>query len=286
MKKLIITEYEKKEILRKYSIMEQSFIKKLFTNYADNILRFFSDDAVKSLDDLLRISFKNSKNFFEKGGKLYIVSANPNTIPIKVDDLNLLINGVTSGKISAEKVLEVLPSYLADGTEFRKPMEKILKMKRSINPNMAQEITLEPDPAWTKRWFSNNKEGKIATLFEKIKKLEKIPFNPKNVKIVNRAVLDSVENGVFKQRPVIEINVTETGDNFLVYSSTGTGAPELKQKGDWQLLAGWKPYDDNPNKIRWYIKDEFTTQLTKGLNQWATELDKFIKKNGVDALGK
>jgi hypothetical protein len=43
---------------------------------------------------------------------------------------------------------------------------------------------------------------------------------------------------------------------------------------------------NNPKDIRWYLKDEATTQLTKGLNQWATELANFIKKNGPDALGK
>ena len=46
------------------------------------------------------------------------------------------------------------------------------------------------------------------------------------------------------------------------------------------------PYLNDKKTIEWYLKDEATTQLTKGLNKWATALDNFIKKNGVDALGK
>jgi hypothetical protein len=147
-------------------------------------------------------------------------------------------------------------------------------------------LKLAPNPDWIYRWFSNNMNGMVAKLFEKINKLDKLPFVSKNVKIVNNGVLDSVERGVFKQRPIIEIEVKETGDRFLLYSSTGTGAPSLKQAGDWQLLAGWKPLQNNPKEIEWYIKSEATTQLTKGLNKWATELANFIKKNGPDALGK
>jgi len=171
--------------------------------------------------------------------------------------------------------------------EVKRVSDDLAKKAQNLKAKATQGILrLAPNPDWIYRWFSNNTGGMIKNLFEKINKLDKIPFNPKNVKIVNNGVLDSVEKGVFKQRPIIEIQVKETGDRFLVYSSTGTGAPTLKQAGDWQLLAGFQPMLNNPKDIRWYLKDEATTQLTKGLNQWATELANFIKKNGPDALGK
>ena len=171
--------------------------------------------------------------------------------------------------------------------EVKRVSDDLAKKSQNLKAKATQGILrLAPNPDWIYRWFSNNTGGMIKNLFEKINKLDKIPFNPENVKIVNNGVLDSVEKGVFKQRPIIEIQVKETGDRFLVYSSTGTGAPTLKQAGDWQLLAGFQPMVNNPKDIRWYLKDEATTQLTKGLNQWATELANFIKKNGPDALGK
>lgn len=130
MKKLIITEDEKKQILEKYSEVPILFLKKIFGKFVNNIVKNFSDDAIKNLDTLMKKVFSNEMNFFEKEGRLYIKSLNPDTPPIKVDDLNLWIDAVITGRVSPEKVLAVLPSNLADGrTEFRKPMGEFFRMR-------------------------------------------------------------------------------------------------------------------------------------------------------------
>jgi hypothetical protein len=287
MRKLILTEDDKNYILGLYNskvILSEGGLSKFFGGTVDDIIKNYGDDAVRTLDDVFAKIYSKASNIVSKAEGTFIVSASGAEVPITT--IQSLIKLVGEGKIQANQVLNYLPRKLADGTEFRNLMQQAFEKKVIQKAAQASVISLKPNPSWIYKWFSTDKSKMIGNLFEKIKKLENIPFNPKNVKIINSDVLDSIEGGMLKQRPSLEIQVAETGDNFLIYSSTGTGAPELKQAGDWQLLAGWMPDLKDSKEIQWYLKDEATTQLTKGLNNWATELDKFIKKYGVDALGK
>jgi hypothetical protein len=240
--------------------------------------------SLKQLNDLFgALAMSGEKNFIKNASTGVITAIKSSTgVPIPVSQLEKVLTAVIDGTMKVDELAKLLPAKLADGTPFSELTINVIK-----KATQSAVIHLKPNPPWIYKWFSKDKSKMIANLFEKIKKLENIPFNPKNVKIISQDVLDSIEGGgQFRQRPTLEIQVAETGDNFLIYSSTGTGAPELKQAGDWQLLAGYMPYLNDIKKIEWYLKDEATTQLTKGLNKWATALDNFIKKNGVDALGK
>ena len=135
-------------------------------------------------------------------------------------------------------------------------------------------------PSWVKdKWMvTTDHTVELTDLKNKAKKFELTPFDPNNVKIVNGP------NNLYG-REVVEIEVSN-GDRFLIYKSTGTGAPELKQSGDWQVIAGFIPRVDNLDDVRWFIKDVETTQLTKGKNIFFTEMDEYLKTNGLSGLSK
>lgn len=228
---------------------------------------------------------KNAIREQHSGGMKVSIDNFSNLVESKLGDVKPLVNEQVQILKSLKNILTpIIKKVSSKGNVVKNVVTKSDDVIK--NSGKPHQIKLSPNPDWIRGWFSSDANGMIRKLMEKVRKLDKIPFNPKNVKVISMDVLDSVENGVFRQRPVIEIKVKETGDIFLLYSSTGTGAPSLKQKGDWQLLSGFQPEPHNPNEIRWYIKNEQTTQLTKGGSKWATDLDNFIKKNGYQALGK
>ena len=258
--------------------LDKFFTKNLTTKLATKL----EATSLKQLDDLFGALAKNEINIIKDANGIVTAINSSTGVPIAISKFEKVLTAVIDGTMKVDELAKLLPAKLTNGTPFSELTINVIK-----KATKSAVIHLKPNPPWIYKWFSTDKSKMIANLFEKIKKLENIPFNPKNVKIISRDVLDSVEGGgQFRQRPTLEIQVAETGDNFLIYSSTGTGAPELKQAGDWQLLAGYMPYLNDKKTIEWYLKDEATTQLTKGLNKWATALDNFIKKNGVDALGK
>jgi hypothetical protein len=231
-----------------------------------------SNQLLSKLSSSFDANFLNSmnKNKTIFNGLEYLESASGNKIPMT--QVLSVLDGLQNKTLKIEDVINTLPRQLADGTNFRQVI-----FDKFSPQNLVKNIP-NAVPSWVKsNWFITTKhEVELDKLFGKAKKLETVKFNPKDVKVVNKTNISG--------REVLEIKLP-TGDNMIVYKSTGKGAPGLKQAGDWQVIAGFIPKIDNPNDVMWFIKNEPSTQLTKGMNPYLTELDKFLKVNGPDKLG-
>lgn len=277
IKRIILNETEKKDILNLYRskniiLVEQKWLRNLLGTSADDLVRLFGDDAIKNFETLLINALNKPINFVAKQGQTFIKSASGLEIPMT--DIEKMMKLVSQKKISPSEVAEYLPSKLADGTEFRKPFLEFFSSK--VGQNVAKS---DIAPSWIiQKWFvKGHTQPVLADLFEKVNKLKNLSFDPKKIRVTNK----TTQFG----REILELKLP-TGDDVLIYKSIGEGAPGLKQAGDWQLINGFVPDVVNQNQIKWFIKDEASTQLTKGLNQYATKLDEFLKKFGPDALGK
>jgi len=117
-----ISQEEKNRILEMHSpkkiISEQKkFLAKLFGGSVDDIFKMFSDDAVKSMDDVFAKIFTKPINLVQKGSQQFLKSASGAEVSMKtVQDA---IQLVTQGKLKASEIATYLPRQLADGSEFR-----------------------------------------------------------------------------------------------------------------------------------------------------------------------
>lgn len=284
MKKVVrLTETELTNILKRIInenqiLIEQSFLSKFLGSAGDDLIRTFGKESVESFSTLLSRSLNSRTLSTFKNGKQYLKSASGSELD--VDHIEIILKKVSNGDMSVEKASTYLPRQLADGTNFRDVFLNSFKTK--VNNKYGQAASssayAKSLPSWvSSKWLvTTNTNSNIAKLFEKLHKLKNYRFNPSDVKVTNTANL--------YDREVLELKLP-TGDNVLLYKSTGTGAPELKQAGDWQLINGFVPSPVNPDEIQWFIKNEETTQLTKGLNKYATDLANFVKSNGWESLG-
>jgi hypothetical protein len=145
MKRIIVTEEEKKSILNLYHskkiISEQSrFIARLLGSTADDIMKNFGDDAVRSMDDVFSKIFSNPQNIVSKNGTQFLKSASGSEIPFT--QIKTAIEAVAQGKVTANQVANYLPRQLADGTEFRNVMIKSLESRAA--KQSTQSITKLP----------------------------------------------------------------------------------------------------------------------------------------------
>lgn len=148
-------------------------------------------------------------------------------------------------------------------------------------------------PSWVSKWVhpAGNHITYLASLFEKVAKYEKLPFDPKQIKLLNKIDYHSIEKGMEVQRGIIEIQLPPIkknipGEKIVVYSSTGLNTPELKQKGDWVVIPGFQQNPYNPKDIGRFVKTEESVRLTMGLNPYLTQLHDFLKRYGPSALGR
>ena len=152
MKRLVITQEEKKLILEKYHpkglIYENKILKQLFGKVYDDIFRNFSDDVIRGFDDIFIKAF-NQKNMMEQGGKLFLKSINPKTPPIPMDTIEEILLNVSKGRLKPEQVLKYLPDQLADGTKFRDVMQKLMASKggqKTIVSNVPKQTSQRIQP--------------------------------------------------------------------------------------------------------------------------------------------
>lgn len=295
MKKFVITEEEKNDILKQYKVKniiseQYKWLKNIFTNSSELVTKYgddaanisdelvanYGDDAAKILDNALGKIFNEGNVITKTDGTKYILSASGTQI--KMSTIENIIYLVGKGRLNPDDVINQFPRKLADGSDFRVEMDKAFKMKKggTLGSNVAGKVSGNI-ASWVKtKWFSTSPTSNLANLFDKVNKLKNIRFNPKNVKITNRTNI--------YRREVLELKLP-TGDDLLIYESIGEGAPELKQAGDWQVINGFMPNPANPSDVKWFIKSVETTQLTKGVNQYLTDLANFLKANGPNSLG-
>lgn len=113
----------KEQSLKENKLMtEQKWLKNLFGTSVDDLIRLFGDDAVKSFETVLSKALQNSKNFVAKAGQNYLKSASG--AEISMDTIKQATKLVSSGLRSADEVATLLPSKLADGSEFREVFKK------------------------------------------------------------------------------------------------------------------------------------------------------------------
>ena len=106
---------------------EQKWLKNLFGTTADDLVRLFGDDAVKSFEMVLQKALQNSKNFVAKSGQNYLKSASGP--PISMETIKKATQLVSSGAKTADEVAVLLPSKLADGSEFRSVFQRSFSKK-------------------------------------------------------------------------------------------------------------------------------------------------------------
>jgi len=135
--RFLITEEEKNKIRKLHNLqedvlMEQSWLKKLIGTSADDLVKLFGDDAVKTFETLLSKSLQNSKTFVSRNGMNFLKSASGKEIPMKtIEDA---IEAVSQGNIAASDIAKYLPQKLADGSEFRSVFLNSFSKKVPVKP--------------------------------------------------------------------------------------------------------------------------------------------------------
>lgn len=284
MKKLIITEEEKKLILEKYFqksllIEQKQFLTKLFGAGTDDIFKTVGDDAVKTLDDLFAKVFTKPQNLILKAGQSYLRSASGAEIPMKT--IRDAVEMVAKGKLQPNQVLTYLPRNLADGSEFRNVFQQAMESKgaQKVGSTGSAQVAKQLSQFETKNLLKNcfsNSYCDVKTIlnnfYQKLGGSARLTkFNPAKVKINERSNVSGRE----------VINVTlEDGTPVLFYKSSGANvATTGKEAGEWFVIPGFA-------ENGWFFKTGETIELTKGGNKYLTEMADFLKKNGSSALGK
>lgn len=109
-------------------------------------------------------------------------------------------------------------------------------------------------------------------------------FNPTDIEVLDYTIISG-------PRQVAELKDKVTGTKFLMYSSSGKGAPGVKAPGDWQTIPGFGDVDkrlwgEEGITKNYFIKDDSTVRLTKGSNQFLTGLARYLEKYGLNSLNK
>jgi hypothetical protein len=148
MSRIIITEEEKNSILGKYYSNQQlneqklPFVQKLMGYFSKksgaNLARNVADDALNALNNVLTTARKEV-NMVK--GKNQLRSANKNTPPIPMENIEQSVEKVLNGQITKEKLIGGVPRFLPDGYPFRdelsKSIDKLLAGKKASLPKQA-----------------------------------------------------------------------------------------------------------------------------------------------------
>jgi len=138
-KKIILTESDLIKVVNKVLSEQKQFLSKLFGGSVDDIIKYFGDDASKSLDDVFAKLYSNSKNIVTSPKGTFIKSASGTEVPMDTVKEAILLVG--QGKLSPEQVLQYIPRQLADGTEFRSAIQKAMSNKTSLS-NVQNKLQL------------------------------------------------------------------------------------------------------------------------------------------------
>ena len=125
----------------------------------------------------------------------------------------------------------------------------------------------------------------INSLINKTSNLAKKPFNPNNVKILNKSNIGGRES--------MELQL-ENGQNVIFYKVTGMGGKSLPPPGAWSVIPGFldNAYVQSKKVKTWFLKTQDTISLThkslngQGTNKYLTDMAQFLEKNGSESLSK
>lgn len=154
MKRLIISENEKKEILNQYTkkIISEGLISQIFKNSGPKFEQNFGLVSTKQAEDLFTAAFKKFDVNIVGGNALK--SKSGKVIPFS--DLDTITMDVMDGKLTPEKGSMFFPEYLADGTPFR---EKILGIFKSNAQTMPHHVQIPYQAPKVKATFLQKMQG-------------------------------------------------------------------------------------------------------------------------------
>ncbi len=105
------------------------------------------------------------------------------------------------------------------------------------------------------------------------------PFSTSNVKVLEKFILYP---GTSTERECIQV-LLPNGKTCLMYKSSGSNVKTTgKKKGEWFVLPGFAL--DKETGSAWFMKDKRNIELTKGGNQYLTQLAKWLEANGAEEL--
>jgi len=275
MKKFILTEDEKKSIRKLYYLNEQyAAIEALFgKNLAKTASTNMSDDIVRELEKKSAKILQNSKVITQEGGQLFLLSASGAKVSAKT--LSDALDAVMTGKLPKSAVINYFPRQLADGTEFRSFFDSALMNLKSRGgaSATASAVSKVKGPLQSK-WSTNpeNYRSLISSMEQKLSKL-------KNFKFKGKEDLNVVGSEKISGREVLEVKLP-TNDTVLIYRSSGSNVGSTgKNAGEWFVIPGFSNKSWNELPDGWFIKTEESINLTKGGNQYMTDMSNWLFKN-------
>jgi len=283
MGKFNLTEEDRKYILSKYYsrqiINEQKWLSKFFAGSADDVVRNFGDDAVKTLDDIFAKLYTRSGNLISKAEGQVIKSLSGAEIPVKT--IQDIIKYVGEGKMNPKDVIQYIPRRLADGTEFRNLIEVsfekkgIQKATQAGAQSAAKNLSAFEQKFLLKNCFSNGNcdvKSILSNFNTKLANIAKLPkFDPSKVLIVEESTVSG--------RKIIDVQL-ENGDRVLFYESSGSNVASTgKEAGEWFVIPGFA-------ESGWFFKTHETIAITKGGNKYLTEMAQYLENNGFSTLPK
>lgn len=274
MKKIYkLTENDLTNLIRRV-INEQTkyeFLKQVLGNSGDDIVKADAKIAAE-LDSVFANLSLGAKNIIQKNGKSFIVSARGTELSLET--FQTMMKDVLSGRRSIDEISVHLPSKLMDGTDFRSLIVSNMKKLGNVkSPNLSAAIPSIQKNNTLRGCISAANCWKVGTQIESAFKMNfnNLPknFDPKQIKVT--------EKGVVSGREVLNIDLPN-GNSTLIYKSLGANtATTGKKAGEWFVIPGWA-------ENGWFFKTESTISITKGGNQYMTELAKFLEKFGSQAL--
>jgi len=240
---------------------------------SDSLSSKIGSQSSKKIEDLLLYSINKSSS---QNGK-FIQTLDGQLIP--TNSVTSIIDGLSKGVLNPDEVLKHLPEKLVDGTSFRARVVNILPSNKQVK--QIKQVLF--DDIVNNFTFKNCRQGYCPGLSNYLNQMvSKIPntkFNPSNVKVTQQSVQNIIgRDGLPAKRNIVELQL-ENNQKIIMYSSSGSNVGTTgKKAGEWFVIPGWG--DDGM-----YLKTQESVDLTKGGNQYMTDMAKFLELNGVSALG-
>lgn len=279
MKKIILTENQYRLLLEN----RIPSIKEVLGGFLGTFIENHGEDAAGELQTLIADIYNNPENLDADNN---IVSKSGTLVSF--DTIKYYLQQITNRVKTFDELATRFPRELESGLTFRDSIKQIFLMKA---PETSSEDSNDSDEDSDDRFntfankfiLSNCKSMNFCdyqTILSNVVKISPsdIEFNPKNVKVLEKARQIVIKDGKRGFRDVIYVQLGN-GQKTLFYSSSGSNEETTgKKAGEWFIIPGFASNG-------WFFKTDGTVKLTKGGNQYLTDMAKFLEKYGVNALG-